>query len=384
MGQNVSSTMLAVTEGQYANLVRGNLIPLHICLAGLTWILYDYFQTLESEIRFIWPQKWSFSKFMFIWIRYYSIALLMFDVVQIHVFARPGITTNNLCVAMDTIIRVVGAVSLWSVEIILQLRVYAIYGCSKRIAILNAILFAGSIAGFMWILIFNHSRRAGAIAAVIRLPLPGCPSVHSGIEWAQWVPATIYEGILFCFALFKTFQSATDVWRRKSGPSLYSLLLRDNLIYFFGIAILLVFNNLMVVNVTHIPWFSYGPFHAAIGITTTRMLLNLREATASTVIAKMDGPVTSTHWGTPNSGTLIGTASNRHDQSLGLEPMAFRRGQAQTDTETETETETSPGYGLTSFGDVDRRRALADLEVDTGSVIEFAASPPKRGLGFAV
>ncbi|KAJ6559889.1 hypothetical protein B0H19DRAFT_1069609 [Mycena capillaripes] len=84
-------------------------------------------------------------------IRYYSISLLLFDAIQIHVFARPAITSNNVCncililsqypahfccgascVAMDTIIRVVGAVSFWDVEITMQLRVYALYDCSKR------------------------------------------------------------------------------------------------------------------------------------------------------------------------------------------------------------------------------------------------------------
>ncbi|KAJ7922273.1 hypothetical protein B0H13DRAFT_124792 [Mycena leptocephala] len=232
--------------------------------------------TLEDEIRYIWPQRRNFSKFMFFWIRYYSIALLLFDVIQIHVFARPGITSNNLCVAMDTIIRVVGAVSLWSVEIVMQLRVYALYDCSKRIAALNILLFVGSIAGFMWILIYNHSRRATVIANVIHLPLPGCPSVHSGIEWAQWVP-----GILFAFALFKTCQSTLKSLRQDTKLPLHSLLLRDNMAYFFGIACILVFNNLMVVSLTHIPWFSYGPFHAAVGIMTTRMLINLRKATST-------------------------------------------------------------------------------------------------------
>ncbi|KAJ6450558.1 hypothetical protein C8R47DRAFT_322787 [Mycena vitilis] len=158
---------------QLIPLIIGNLIPLHVVLAGLTWILHDYFVTLEDEIRYIWPQRRGLSKFMFFWIRYYSIVLLLFDVIQIHVFARPGITSNNLCIAMDTIIRVVGAVSLWSVEIIMQLRVYALYGCSKRIAAVNILLFAGSIAGFMWILIYNHSHRAAVIANVIHLDLPG-------------------------------------------------------------------------------------------------------------------------------------------------------------------------------------------------------------------
>ena len=37
------------------------------------------------------------------------------------------------CVAMDCIIRVIGAVALWSVEIVMQLRIYVIYHCSKRV-----------------------------------------------------------------------------------------------------------------------------------------------------------------------------------------------------------------------------------------------------------
>ncbi|CAK5274421.1 unnamed protein product [Mycena citricolor] len=282
-----SSSIPAANSGDEAHLIAlvlGNLIPLHVVLVGLTWVLHDYFITLEDEIRYIWSQRMSPSKFMFLWIRYYTIALLLFDVVQIHVFARPGITSPNLCVAMDTIIRVVGAVSLWSVEIIMQLRVYALYSCSKRVAAFNLALFIGSIAGFMWILIFNHSRRASVIASVIHLNLPGCPSVHSGIEWAQWVPATIFEGVLFGFALYKTCESTILTLRRGAGLPLHELLLRDNVLYFFGVTAILVFNNLMVVSVTHIPWFSYGPFHAAVGIMTTRMLINLRKAASGDVV----------------------------------------------------------------------------------------------------
>ncbi|KAJ7668959.1 hypothetical protein B0H17DRAFT_904942, partial [Mycena rosella] len=260
---------------QYIPLVIGSLIPLYVVLVGLTWLVHDYFITLEDEVNPMQPQHWSFNKFMFFWVRYYSIALLLFDALQIHIFSEPGITSDTLCSDMDPITRSAGAVLLWSVEIVMQLRVYALYGCSKRIAAFNLVLFAGSITGFMWIMLFNYRKRAAEIADVIHLPLPGCPDVHQGIEWALWVPATIYEGILFSFALFKTSQSTIASLRKYSRVSLYSILLRDNITYFFGIAALLVCNNLMVVNLTHIPWFSYGPFHAAVGIMTSRMLINL-------------------------------------------------------------------------------------------------------------
>ncbi|KAL1664754.1 hypothetical protein GGF50DRAFT_54192 [Schizophyllum commune] len=287
----------------FTKLWHSSLIPLHACLVGLTWIVHDYFLTLEDEIRFIWPQKGSFGKYMFLWIRYYSIALLLFDVTQIHVFTIPGVTNDTVCVAMDTIIRVVGAIALWSIEIVMQLRIYALYDCSKTIAIVNGAMFIASIGTFLWILIHNAMGRSAVIADAIHLPLPGCPSIHTGIEWAQWVPATAFEAVLFFFALHKTLHSTAQRFRRGERISLYQLVLRDQIIYFFLVTVLLVFNNLMVVGVTKIPWFSYSPFHAALGVLTTRMMINTRKASAEDVCYSDDTKLLTTSNGMVSPST---------------------------------------------------------------------------------
>ncbi|KAK0189438.1 hypothetical protein F5146DRAFT_957929 [Armillaria mellea] len=267
----------------FADLYRGNLIPLHSVLVGLTWIVHDYLVTLEDEIRYIWPQERNIGKIMFLWIRYYSISLLVFDAVQIHVFAIRGVPSDGLCVGVDAITRITGAISLWSVEIVMQLRVYALFKCSKKVAVINGFLFASSIAAFLWILIHNVGRQGTVIAAAVRLPLAGCPSIHTGIEWAQWVPATAYEFVLFSFAVVKTFGYMLNNMTRGYPQSVRSILLRDNILYFLAISCILVLNNLMTVGVTKIPWFSFGPFHAAIGVLTTRMLINLRKAASQEI-----------------------------------------------------------------------------------------------------
>ncbi|KAF8066776.1 hypothetical protein FPV67DRAFT_1582357 [Lyophyllum atratum] len=274
-------------SAEFVKLYQAGLIPLHACLVGLTWIFHDYFITLEDEIRYIWSMKGCTAKYMFLWIRYYSLALLVFDVTQIHLFSRPGITSNVVCVAMDPITRMAGAIALWSIEVIMQLRVYALYGSSRKIAFLNATLFLCSITGFCWVLVYNTRLRSALIRDTVRLPLPGCPTLHSGLEWLQWVPATAFEGLLFGFALFKTLRSTASRALNGVKISLYSLVLRDNLSYFFTIGVLLICNNLMVVGVTHIPWFSYSPFHAAMGILTTRMLLNIHRAIAADLDTSM-------------------------------------------------------------------------------------------------
>ncbi|KAJ7598029.1 hypothetical protein C8J56DRAFT_721062, partial [Mycena floridula] len=262
----------------FLKLYMANVIPLRACLAGLTWILHDFFLTIEDEIRYIWPQRRGIGKTMYMFIRYYTILIVIFDVTQIHTFAIPGITGPNLCVAMDSIIRVIGAISLWAVEIIMQLRIYALYNGSRNVAIFNAIVFAISIAGFFGILIKNAIVRREVISSVISLPLPGCPSIHSGLEWAQWVPAAGFEVVLCGFALYKSFTKIRRSNAESFGMSLYAALVRDNLLYFLGITTILLFNNFMVLGFTHIPWFSYSPFHAVVSILTTRMLINLRKS----------------------------------------------------------------------------------------------------------
>lgn len=84
------------------------------------------------------------AKYMFLWIRYYSLALLIFDVTQIHLFARPGITSNVVCIAMDPITRVAGAIALWSIEIIMQLRIYGLYRSSRKVCLISQLSFAGT------------------------------------------------------------------------------------------------------------------------------------------------------------------------------------------------------------------------------------------------
>ncbi|KAI0367946.1 hypothetical protein BV20DRAFT_1054344 [Pilatotrama ljubarskyi] len=291
-------------------LKKSASIPLYTSPCSLTWVLHDYLITLEDEMRYIWPGPMNSGKLLFFWVRYYTLAALLFDVAQIHSFAtfQPSL---NTCVWMDAIIRVVGALSLWGVEIVMQLRIYALYRLNRRVAIINGVLFAISVAGFMWILIHNGMVRASVIAQAKSLPIPGCPVVHTGIEWAQWVPATIYEGILFGYALvragenFITQVRADDKASVRTGwrPTLYSVVLSDNLLYFFFIACILTFNNLMVVGVTHIPWFSYGPFHAATGIMTTRMLMHVRKAYALSCSNAQSGGTNTTTRGTPGLST---------------------------------------------------------------------------------
>jgi len=112
---------------------------------------------------------------------------------------------SRRCVIIAPITRILGAIVLWSIEIIMQIRVYALFNRSKtvlpfttpnisprsnffQVAAVNGILFLASIGIYMWILVFNSMRRGAMIASAKRLPLPGCPVINGGTEWALWIP----------------------------------------------------------------------------------------------------------------------------------------------------------------------------------------------------
>jgi len=310
----MAGSEVPLTEEYFLHLYKGNLIPLHVVLVGLVWVLHDYLITLEDEVCYIWTQKRSFGKFMFLWIRYYTIFLLAFDVLQIHSFTIPGVATDTMCVIAAPVTRVAGAISLWSVEIIMQLRIYALFNRSKKVAAFNIILFFASIGVFSWILIVNSMARRQRIASASRLPLPGCPTINGGTEWALWIPPTVFEFILFMFVIYKGIKSFSARIRLNERVSLIAVLIQENTLYFLTITCLLIFNNLMVVGATRIPWFGLGPFHAALGIVTCRMVLHLRKFTvhrldeANGTSAYSDGHDESPYARKPLSGLRFNSA----------------------------------------------------------------------------
>ncbi|KAF9483245.1 hypothetical protein BDN70DRAFT_342950 [Pholiota conissans] len=283
-----------VTDEETIRLSKLGLIPLYVVLTSLVWVLHDHFITLEDEVNYIWKQRRSFSRFMYFWIHYFTIFLVLFDVVQIHSFTIPGVASRSLCIAADPITRMGGAIGLWSVEIVMQMRIYIIYRRNKKIALFNGIIFAISIVFFVWVLVQNAVRRSILIAQIVQLPRTGCPAINGGSQWAQWVPATGFEVILFGFAIAKCFISSSARTKLNERPSLIAILLRENILYFFAVTSVLIFNNLMVVGATKIPWFGFGPFHAALGIATSRLLIHLRKFSLDNLEYNPD------HWTNPD------------------------------------------------------------------------------------
>ncbi|KAL1659025.1 hypothetical protein GGF50DRAFT_92231 [Schizophyllum commune] len=364
---NASSAYSEEEIAAYARLYEGNLIPMYATVVGLAWVYYDWALTIDDEVRYVWPQKMNVGKAIYLWIRYYTLALLAYDVFQIQWLARihPAMTNPMLCIIMDPVDRLSGAVLLWSVEIIMQLRIYAIYERSAKVAYINILLFLISIAGFFYVLVTNVLLREDAIRHVLDLPLMGCPAIQTATEWAQWLPATIFEGILFGFVLYRSFRINFRNLRAGRGVSLYEVIIKDQIRYWVGVSTLLVLCNLMVVGTTKIPWFGFGPFHAGLGVSTTRMLLNIREAAERTdysIYLGTSPPARARRDRSDDSETL-----NEFTATVEFRPS--RSAESQWDEEEETMEMGAMAMGATKNGHSD------DLEA--------RSAPPKGAVSLA-
>ncbi|PPQ92205.1 hypothetical protein CVT25_008979 [Psilocybe cyanescens] len=228
------------------------------------------------------------------WIRYYTIFLVAFDVLQIHSFAIPGVITRELWVLTsytafillttelrshrslydDEDLRLVQSFKESECDLtISDMRKLIIRSECLKIAVINIVLFIISVGLFLWIMIVNAIQRKVMIDGLRQLPPRGCPSINGGSQWALWMPgahfmlllkpavklndelmvlaAMSFEFVLFGFAVFKAFVSTSALAQINERASLISVLLSENILYF---AI---------------------PFHAAMGIVTGRMIIHL-------------------------------------------------------------------------------------------------------------
>ncbi|KIM42603.1 hypothetical protein M413DRAFT_120506 [Hebeloma cylindrosporum] len=233
--------MIPLTAAHIAKL-RVHFVPRYVTFATLSWVIQDYFITLEDEVTYFWSRKPGFGAFIFVWMRYYTIFLVVFDTLGFFVISGPKSVTINA---------VLSAISLWSVEIIMQVRIYLLFDRSKRVAFVNGALFAISVGFFVWIKVVN------ALHAIGPRPKRGDCSTRD-TRWAQWLPDTVFELVLFGMAVYKALASYAENVKLNGRQPLSAILLHGNIAYFFVVACVLVLSNLMLVCSTHIPYLGLG------------------------------------------------------------------------------------------------------------------------------
>jgi len=241
-----------------------------IHVSAMVILYYDYMLTLDREIRFVWPphnkQGWFTAAFLLN--RYISIfGYLPFVVSYFITLDFP------FCVGVHRYYEWFIMVVQFHAGVLCSLRVYALYGQSRRvliflalIALLSLVAAAGGIVA---------SRRTGDDAIPVLSSFVGCsqflPSVKGQSSAIAWAGLSVYDSVIFSLTLYKAFTVG-------KGTQLLNVIVRDGTIYFL---VLFIMNVSNIFNLLFSPPFlrtSTTTITNVLSITlVTRLVLNLRE-----------------------------------------------------------------------------------------------------------
>jgi len=201
----------------------------------ITAVVYDYFLVFPKEINYVWCRHWTWVSTVFVLVRYLGLCWAILDVLDSSTFLPDSVTmcTVNFLVSIWAFLLFLAAADL-----VMILRVYAMWGQSKRI--LGALLFIyvpGVIIGFIFTGIYNDSNPY-FLVSIIRLPnLTYCNYSYDPPVpiWSYMSPTFVLGVALLILAVMQTLTQsfymykATKHWQ----PNEYmKLLVRDGILYF--------------------------------------------------------------------------------------------------------------------------------------------------------
>ncbi|KAL5479030.1 hypothetical protein ACEPAI_2318 [Sanghuangporus weigelae] len=134
-----------------------------ILVACTTFHFYYTALHLHEEVEYIWSNKWTFGKAMYLLSRYLGAFFLICSVIGVHSYAwndpvnlRSYPVVNNVVETClnGNLFSGVGPMIILVAEMILMMRVYALYGRSKKLlvffAVLTTILFTFDMMQFFY------------------------------------------------------------------------------------------------------------------------------------------------------------------------------------------------------------------------------------------
>lgn len=141
----------------------------YMTASALVFVLCDILSSMEDEVRLIWKSQWSYPKVMYVASRYIGPTMLL-------VMALGG----SLCAPDDErkriIISMISTFGCWAgflaVNLIVSVRVYALYNRMRKILFLNVALWVSElcVGGYAVIRLVNHY-----VNLLSKLPPPGSP-----------------------------------------------------------------------------------------------------------------------------------------------------------------------------------------------------------------
>ncbi|KAJ6597461.1 hypothetical protein DFH09DRAFT_1131900 [Mycena vulgaris] len=267
-GSTVDSTREALSAGDSLPSTRPLL--LYFFFPAIVILYYDHLLTLPAEVAYIWRRPKARSTYWFFLNRYLNffatLPITVFNFVQFD---------HAVCSKYALFRQILLVVQVVVVDVILSLRVYAMYGLDRRVLYILGCAAVVGVGVAAWAISAQNNPRDLEDYSV-----PGCflpLSNRSGTYLAAvWEALFAYDLLIFGMIVART----SRLWLRQRAPGsstpLVTLMQRDGALYFVAMTLANLPNVISFYVGGPFLKGGFSTFATSISATmTSRLMLNL-------------------------------------------------------------------------------------------------------------
>ncbi|EIN05812.1 hypothetical protein PUNSTDRAFT_137297 [Punctularia strigosozonata HHB-11173 SS5] len=234
-----------------ASAVRNVQMVRYSELASSAIIVFDFVLTFGEEVDLVWTGAWSLGKALFFANRYYTLCTVAFN----NYILFSDALSPGLCAVWLHWQGWTGLIAVMLAEMILLLRLYALYHLDKRVLGLMLAAFALATAASATIMGAVLSRATAIVVTLPTTPRAMQTCAPAGVSprfYTFWIPIIVFEALLCVLALGRGLHAyhvahpplppplgakaeagagGRSRWW-ESGTKLVDVLVRDSVVYF--------------------------------------------------------------------------------------------------------------------------------------------------------
>ncbi|KAH7910067.1 hypothetical protein BJ138DRAFT_153658 [Hygrophoropsis aurantiaca] len=243
-------------------------------IAGCTLFVWDYILTFEEEVRYIWQAPWTVSKVSFLVSRYGNLACQTFVRVEEAGLLSHG--SEAWCHKFNLFTASYMIVSSESIHILVLMRAWAIWGCTKRVVVSLISIYV------TYLLLLLSMTILGAVSTSFHTfqylgEIGICVGVIPPYIWTIFLASLILDTTVFALTM-RSLRKYSRICRHLYPSQLLHQLIKDASIFFFvstinNIAIMLLWT---VYRSSPVYFLSITFTIPILSITGQRLVLNLR------------------------------------------------------------------------------------------------------------
>ncbi|RPD63390.1 hypothetical protein L227DRAFT_599067 [Lentinus tigrinus ALCF2SS1-6] len=239
-------------------------------VAAFALLLWDVLTTMDDEVNLIWPSDWTLPKSLYLFVRYYSLITLTFHTIDV-IPCLPWLIFEIISTSLVEL----------AAEVIIILRVYAVYGARRKV---------------LQIMLIGFGLQVAIMAVSLGLSMPKivagfyCKAADLPAEMVIYSTASIvFETFLFGLMMVGVIRGSKE---GVAETLLLRVIVRDGAIAFLGVFLAMVLNTILfTLAPTTLVTVGFPWLLAILGAAGSRLVLKVRVTHAN----NMSGPSSFTN-----------------------------------------------------------------------------------------